>query len=214
MLTWYFRHDQPGAYGVQLPDSIDFVPLINATTDLKALAANQSYHSLLGFNEPDGDVAVDVNVAIDTWPSVVATGKRIGSPSSANPIMYESSWMQEFMKGIAAKGSHVDFIAMHHGSSDGNVTAFQEYLENTYKTWGLPIWVTEWNYVIKAGSPSTPAVVPSDEDEIRYMQEAVKMMNGLDYVERYSWIGALDSHLDLFYNPGNITAEGIAYKAL
>lgn len=57
-------------------------------------------------------------------------------------------------------------------------------------------------------------MLPSDEDEVRYMQDAVKMMNGLDYVERYSFIGALNSKMDLFYNPGNITAEGIAYKAL
>ena len=100
---------------------------------------------------------------------------------------------------------------MHHGSPDGNVTAFQEYLENTYKAFGKPIWVTEWNWVVKGGDPP---VLPSDEDQVRYMQDAVKMMNGLDYVERYSFIGALNSHMDLFFNPGNITKEGIAYKAL
>lgn len=175
------------------------------------MAANSSYHSLLGYNEQDGDVGVDVDFAINTWPSVVATGKRIGSPSSANPVLYESSWLQKFMAGIAAKGSHVDFIAMHHGSPDGNVTAFQEYLENTHQKYNLPIWVTEWNWVIKSGDPP---VLPSDEDQVRYMQDAVKMMNGLDFVERYSFIGALNSHMDLFFNPGNITAEGIAYKAL
>ena len=162
MLTRPPRHDRPGAYGVQLPPSIDFVPLILQTTDLKALAANASYHSLLGYNEPDGDVAVDVDFAINTWPDVVATGKRIGSPASANPVLYESSWLQAFMNGIKAKGSHVDFIAMHHGSPDGNVTAFKEYLENTHEKFGLPIWVTEWNWVIKGGDSP---VLPSDEDQ-------------------------------------------------
>lgn len=95
---------------------------------------------------------------------------------------------------------------MHHGSPDGNVSHFKEYLETTHEKFGLPIWVTEWNW---ANDP-----MPSDEDQVRFMQESVEMMNALDFVERYSFIGALDTKMDLFFNPGNITKEGVAYKAL
>lgn len=55
----------------------------------------------------------------------------------------EGGWFDESMKA----GSHLDFIALHHYSPDGDVAAFREYVEAVYAKYKLPIWVTEWAYI-------------------------------------------------------------------
>lgn len=93
-----------------MPSGIDLVATINVQSDLTALKSS-SYKEMIGYNEPDasGGPAVDKNTAIENWPAVVVTGKRIGSPAPANTNLKAGDWFYDFMSGIAAKGSHVDF---------------------------------------------------------------------------------------------------------
>ena len=58
-----------------------------------------------------------------------------------------------------------------------------------------------------------PPAIPSDEVQIKWMQDSVRMMEGLDIVERYSWERLPNSKMGLFVD-GKLTQEGLAYKAL
>ena len=79
----------------------------------------------------------------------------------------------------------------------------------------LPIWVTEWadiNYDV------SPATVPAQNTQVQFMQEAVAMLDGLEYVERYAWF-ALPENANqpatyLYDSAGDLSPMGTAYKAL
>ena len=209
----YFRTDNPTA-SYKGTSSIDLVPLIDTKSDLNTLATS-SYKEILGYNEPEiaglsGNGTVDVNTAISQWPDVVATGKRIGSPAPGVAKVYEGDWLDLFMQGIAKAGSHVDFIALHYYTTDGDVSDFQSYIEATYTRYNKPIWITEFGYVDYG---TTPPTQPDYPIQIQYMQAAVKMLNGLSYVERFLWCDVPNSGKGEYVN-GELTELGTAYKAL
>ena len=175
--------------------------MVETSTNLATLKSSP-YIELLGYKEPDGTVAVDVNTTINAWPEIVATGKRIGSPSSAAERLVEGNWFDEFMTGIAQKGSHVDFICLHYYSPDGDVSKFESYIEAAYAKYHLPIWVTEWSYINYSTDPPS---LPSREAQVLYVQQAVGMMNGDSQVERYAWVGLPSQGMDLYID-GKATA--------
>lgn len=121
---------------------------------------------------------------------MVATSKRIGSPAPANTKLVQDDWFYDFMSSITQKGSHVDFICLHHYASDGDVNEFQSYIESVYNMYKLPIWVTERAYV---DYMQNPPKVPDDNTQVTYMQVAVKMLDSLSYVERYAWFALPES---------------------
>ena len=188
--------------------------MIDTNSDFKALAAS-SYKEILGYNEPEipglnGNGTVAVSTAISQWPDVVATGKRIGSPAPGVAKVYDGDWLDQFMTGIAQAGSHVDFIALHYYTPDGNLANFQSYIEAQYAKYKLPIWVTEFGYVDYS---MTPPKQPDYDTQIAYMQKAVPMLNSLSYVERFLWCDVPNSGTGEYEN-GALTSLGEAYKAL
>ena len=204
--------DNPAAlFGGSVPAGIDAVPMVNQSTNIAALASTP-YAELLGYNEPDGAVPVPVSFAIENWPAIVSTGKRVGAPASAVPRLVSGGWIDQFMTGIAQKGSHVDFMCVHYSGyvAGGDVNKFQDFLQSYYDKYKLPIWVTAWSMI---NYDVDPPAIPSDEVQVKWMQDAVKMMNGLDIVERYNWEGLPNSKMDLVVD-GKLTPEGLAYKAL
>lgn len=190
--------------------------MIQSTTDLTPLATS-NHTTLLGYNEPDRPAgpAVSVSTAISLWPSVLATNKRIGSPAPAETKLVPGDWFYDFMSGISKNGDHVDFICLHHYSPDGNVTAFRSYIESVHNFYSLPIWVTEWAYVDYAQDPPW---VPDMDSQNAYMQEAVKMLDSLSFVERYAWFALPENESQpgsfLFGKGGEISGRGTAYKGL
>lgn len=217
--TWaYDWSDHPEdsfAISTSVPAGVDLIAMVRTSTDISSLGSS-SYKEIIGYNEPDvSGSAVDVNTAISNWPAVVATGKRIGSPAPANTKLVQGDWFYDFMSGIEAKGSHVDFICLHHYLPTGSVLDFQSYIEGVYNMYRLPIWVTEWAYVDYSQNPPR---VPSDSEQTTFMTAAAQMMEGLSYVERYAWFALPESTVqpatELFDSSGNITPMGTAYKAL
>jgi len=77
---------------------------------------------------------------------------RVGTPAPANNSLVEGDWFFEFMKAIKARGSKVDFIALHHYASGFNsvdtaVANFKAYLQRVHDIYKLLIWVTEFAMV-------------------------------------------------------------------
>ncbi|KAI9696402.1 MAG: hypothetical protein M1836_005680 [Candelina mexicana] len=213
--SWgYDWHDHPKD-SAPAGSNADLVPMINPSSDLGALKAS-SYKEILGYNEPDAGNEpdsghVDVQAAIKQWPDVVATGKRVGSPASATLEDMQGGWFDQFMTGIAKAGSHVDFICLHHYSPDGDISKFRSYIERVYAKYKLPIWVTEWSYINYSTNPPS---VPSTDAQVQYMKDGVKMLNSLDYVERFLWCGLPNNDMNLQDRKGNLTPMGTTYATL
>ena len=132
----------------------------------------------------------------------------------------QGDWFYDFMTQIKAKGSKVDFIALHHYASELNdvnasVTNFQKYIQSVYDTYKLPIWVTEFAMIDYSTNPPT---VPDQGTEAQYLTAACQMLEGLDFVERYAWFAvpqnAKQPATSLADPSGNLNALGNAYKAL
>jgi Glycosyl hydrolase catalytic core len=94
---------------------------------------------------------------------------------------------------------------------DTNSTAFIEYITDFHNTFQRPIWVTEWACQSFTGAPQCSQKHTND-----LMATTQEFMDKTDWVERYSWFGAMtdpvispvDSLLD---KDGDITPLGKQY---
>ena len=142
---------------------------------------------------------------------VKTVGKRMGSPAPAHTSLTEGDWFYDFITTVVKAGSPPDFISLHYYSSNGNVSTFQTCIERVYKMYEIPIWVTERAYIDYSTDPPT---VPSTAEQVTYMQGAVKMLNGMSYVERFAsfavpW-SSVQPASSLFDESGSITPMGTA----
>jgi len=200
--------------------SSQFVPMVFGAQNVAALsdpATLANTDTLLGFNEPDywGQSNMTVTQALDLWPQLMATGKRLGSPAvSTNQTLGAGSWLDSFMKGAADRGYRVDFIAVHYYTDNPDVNAFKAFLDSVHNAYGKPVWVTEW-----ALADWTNLDRFSYADNAAFLTAATKMMDDLDYVERQSWFGTYDgldgpSHTNLYATDGTLTPVGVAFEQL
>ena len=199
----------------------DFVPMIWSGRDMPALADVSKFSAsdvLLGFNEPDHHEQANMSVtqALDLWPQLMATGKRLGSPATTTPgTLGQGSWLDSFMKGAAARNYKVDFVAVHYYSADPSIAAFKSFLEKVHTTYGKPVWVTEWALVDWGNLGRF-----SFAETAKFMAEATQMMDDLDFVEKHAWfatyagLDALDMHTNLFDAAGQLTEPGRTFDKL
>ena len=108
-------------------------------------------NTVLGYNEPDQASQANLLVgdAIYSWPDLLGTGLRVGSPAPSDGG--RSSWLYPFITQADAAGLRVDFCAVHyyqsHNPADAAGCASQMYsfLLDVWNNTHRPIWVTEWN---------------------------------------------------------------------
>ncbi|GAA1888233.1 sigma-70 family RNA polymerase sigma factor [Asanoa iriomotensis] len=217
--SWYYNW---GANNDRMPASgVEFVPMIWGTanaTDATIAQAKREGDTLLGFNEPD--MAEQANMtpakALELWPKLQATGMRLGSPSVAFGAADTGKWLDQFMKGAKSKGYRVDFITLHWYGGDFSSAAvghLKGYIQQVYAKYKLPIWLTEFALIRFDGSG---AHYPTDAQQVAFINGATDMLQGLSYVERYSWFGlpsTADSHTGLYKESGQLTPMGSAYRA-
>ncbi|SNS64388.1 RNA polymerase sigma factor, sigma-70 family [Asanoa hainanensis] len=217
--SWYYNW---GANNDRMPASgVEFVPMIWGTanaTDSTLAQAKREGDTLLGFNEPD--MAEQANMtpakALELWPKLQATGMRLGSPSVAFGAADSGKWLDTFMKGAKDKGYRVDFITLHWYGGDFSSAAVGQlkgYIQQVHAKYGLPIWLTEFALIRFDGSG---AHYPTDAQQVAFINGATDMLEGLSYVERYSWFGLPstgDSHTGLYKESGQLTPMGTAYRA-
>lgn len=185
--------------------------------DHMALAGAGAGPNLLTFNEPDVKTQANMSVeqALDLWPALMATGKRLGSPatSTGNEVGADT-WLGRFMAGVEERGYRVDFIAVHYYPTEPGVEAFRRHLERIHQAYARPIWVTEW----ALADFSRPSRF-SEEEQLRFYRSASEMLDDLPYVERHAWFGLYDG-LDgwdlnsAMIEDGDLTSIGEAYRRL
>jgi hypothetical protein len=216
--SWFYNWSADRA-GASAPN-VEFVPMIwgrgSVTPDNIAKAKSQG-SVLLGFNEPDlaGQAEMSVTEALDLWPTLMATGMRLGSPAPAHSADRPGSWFDQFMSGARARGHRVDFIAVHWYGSDFSPAAvghLKSYLQATHARYGLPIWLTEYSLINFTGTPK----FPTGDQQAAFVRASTAMLESLLYVERYAWF-ALPStapgDTGLYRDANTPTPAGAAYRA-
>ena len=184
--TWSTTHD-----GITGPG---FVPMIwgSGSADAASLdRARQAGPYLLGFNEPDmaGQANMTVDQALALWPTLMNTGKVLGSPAVAFGGDTPGGWLDRFMSGAAAKGYRVDFVAVHWYGGDfttpNAVAQLKQYLEAVHDRYHKPVWLTE--YALIDFSHGTR--FPTDQQQAAFVTASAAMLDGLPWLQRYAWFG-------------------------
>ena len=198
------------------PVNVEFVPMfwvdqkkpqIN-DVDVEIIK-NSNAKAVLGFNEPDA-AGITVEQALDLWPKLMATGKRLGSPAPTTDNVFSGSWLDKFMQGIKARGYRVDFIALHwYGgiTRPDAVMRLKRHLEAVHDKYGLPIWLTEF------GGAYPPWIadekIPTIEQNVHFIKDVCVMLEHNSFIERYAWWGVSAGN-DLYTDP--VTGQKVAPK--
>lgn len=154
---------------------------------------NGTSANILGNNEPENtgdpkEQVVSVAQVLATWPEMMATGRRLGSPAVAGNYQ----WLYEFIDSIDARGWRCDFIAVHaYWYSDWS--SWQSQLAGIRNRTGRPIWITEMNYGADwTGWPGSNTEA-NDANYAIHKQHFAPIIDGLEntsWLERYCVFGA------------------------
>lgn len=186
-ITWYYNWNT----GMDTTPNVEYVP-IRQTQWWPAFApayTKEGYTHLLGFNEPDrpDQANMSVEAAIDSWPALLKSGLRVGSPATSDPY---NAWMGNFMTQAEAKNYRVDYVALHcyWYKSAAQWKSDLQYIYDKYKR---PIWITEWNIGANWTANNFPDDVTTltDANATKHKNDLaaiLAVLEGADYVERYS----------------------------
>ncbi len=213
----------------------------NSSSDLEYVAIRQSrwwpglsqnwssmgINTLVGYNEPDSSSQANIAVAdaLWSWPDLLATGQRVGSPACTDGGV--SSWLLPFMSGIAgapanennAAGLRVDFVAQHYywaaDPSNPSACASQMYnfLLNIWNNTHKPIWITEWNNGAN-WTDNSPYAVPTAAQQQADIAAMTQMLESTPFVERYALYNWVEDGRSLVDSSGNVTSAGTTYSNL
>lgn len=169
---------------------------------------------LLGYNEPDkADQAnMAVGDAIWSWPDLLATGLRLGSPATSDGG--RSGWLYPFISQADAAGLRVDFTAVHYywcfnpADPAGAANQMYNFLKEVYDTTKRPIWITEWNN----GANWTGCADPTAAQQEACVNAMIDMLDSTPWVERYAPYNWVEDVRRLKWDDGALTASGITYR--
>ncbi|MEU3256175.1 glycosyl hydrolase [Streptomyces sp. NPDC006997] len=215
--SWYYNWASSTGE-VAKPDGVEYVPMIwgpGSVTDAELGAAAREGTNLLGFNEPDhpGQADMSPEQALDLWPRLEATGLRLGAPAVASGADLEGGWLDRFMKGADERGLRVDFVPVHWYGADFGPDApehLRRYLQAVHDRYGKPVWLTEYGLIdFSQGTPRYPGA----EEQAAFVGSSTRMLERLDFVERYAWftLSTRTSPTGL-YDGTTANASGQAYR--
>jgi putative glycosyl hydrolase len=144
---------------------------------------------LLTFNEPDqrNQAHMTPAEAAALWPALEKTGLKLGSPA---PAIWFGKWFQQFMALARARHLRVDFIALHFYQDftlPNAVALLRSHVLAVWKLYHRPIWVTEIGTVDTRGWGEPMKHTPTAARALRYMRQAMAMLDSLPFVQRYAW---------------------------
>lgn len=201
--------------------SLAFIPMQwNAVGAPDLPSKLNSTSTLLAFNEPElpDQANMPAALAAQTWLQHIQPlrasreGFRAGSPAISS-APHAVPWLLDFLARIRAAGSDVDFYCLHwYGASLG---AFYDHIWSAYYQLGAdkPAWITEF------AATNWDAARPLGAAEVEgFARESWKYLDGLEWVERYAWFGAMrdcgavGGGAALIAGDGGLTALGRAYR--
>ncbi|MDH6309547.1 hypothetical protein M2451_001913 [Dysgonomonas sp. PFB1-18] len=185
-----------------MPQNCEFVPMFwNGATatqanidKLNALYEEGKIHYVLGFNEPDltGEANMSVSEALTKWKFIcdnLNPGIKLISPATSYPSLSETSWMVQFMDGVAEQNLRVDYIAVHIYQPN-TATLFTDPLKAVYERWGKKIWITEFGVRDDntGGDPAKNRYTPAQM--LSFTQTLLPQIEAMEGVDRYAWFNA------------------------
>ena len=164
-------------------------------------------------NEP-GNSADDhpqsVATVLANWEQHMATGMRLCSPSSHDGSL---GWLKEFMDSIDARGWRCDVLDVHSYWPSGSFYG----LSGWYDKYHRPIWISEWCWGASWNRNGVFNPSLSDADAMSQnaamVKELCELMDGYDFIERYSFWNSEADRSKLYLN-GQLTEAGKNYAAL
>ncbi|WP_144604168.1 glycosyl hydrolase [Algoriphagus algorifonticola] len=182
---------------------------------LQRVIEKDQVNHLLGFNESDNcnDQSGQFNnlckpeVAVGYYENLMKTGMRLGTPAPRENG--PTTWLLEFAELAKARDVRFDFVAVHWydwGSNPANTpnadpqaifNRFKIYLENVYRIYGLPIWITEFN-----ANPNRTNSIQAE-----FLKLALPYLESLDYVERYAYFEPMAANSSNPVEPADLTDE-------
>ncbi|KAH8707066.1 glycosyl hydrolase catalytic core-domain-containing protein [Phaeosphaeriaceae sp. PMI808] len=198
-LRWIYNWDSKSQF---TNTGFEYVPMLHSNrpdhtgpwkrnVEAAVSVVRESPTHLLGFNEPDmcqpggGGSCMSVQEAVDTWQKHMEPLKSLkpkmyfGSPAVTNSGGSNEGleWLRKFLE--QCHDCKVDFICIHWYDSAKNFAYFKQHIEETRKVaQGRPIWITEF----KASG--------SDEEAMRFMDEALPWLDGTSDIHRYAYFMA------------------------
>ncbi|MGC4014045.1 MAG: glycosyl hydrolase [Luteolibacter sp.] len=178
--------------------------------DWKARGAN----SLLGYNEPDSTSQANIAVgdAIWSWPDLLNTGLRVGSPA---PTDGGVAWLESFVNQADAADLRVDYVAVHYYRSyssasnpDGATTQLYNFLKDVYTRTKRPIWLTEFNN----GANWTTGPDPTAAQQAATVAKMMDMLESTPFVERYALYNWVEDVRRVKWDDGSLTDAGVVYR--
>ncbi len=169
---------------------MDFCPMAwNAAWDEDAIRKLKASHPecryILAYNEPNlkDQANMTPSAAAKDWPRLVKAAKELNMKIIAPAMNYGTlsgysepwKWLDEFFAQPGVSIDDVDGIAVHCYMS--HPSAMQWFI-GEFKRYGKPIWLTEfcsWEGNV------------SEKDQMKYMTEAVHILESDKDVFRYAW---------------------------
>ncbi|MCE5185904.1 MAG: discoidin domain-containing protein [Planctomycetaceae bacterium] len=169
---------------------------------------------LLGYNEPDKTDQANMAVgdAIWSWPDLLWTGLRVGSPATSDGG--RSGWLYPFIQQADAADLRVDFVAVHYywcydpANPSGAASQMYNYLKAVHDTTGRPIWVTEWNN----GANWTGCGDPTSAQQAAAIGAMIDMLDSTSWVERYAIYNWVEDCRRVQWDDGWPTEAGNVYR--
>ncbi|WVF66164.1 hypothetical protein IAT40_000904 [Kwoniella sp. CBS 6097] len=235
-VKWWFNWAKNWNQGVMQADGTDidgqFIPMLFDSVSIdNGIPLQDGFTELMGYNEPDlkdKDVAVylEPKAAAELWkPQITQIRENFPSVKIHSPVVASNtSWLKAFFDEICPNNTaedawgncayRPDYVSQHVYST--NVGHFRGAVQQYYKTFGLPIVLSEWACHDWSKDGHRAPV----EEVSEFMEETMGWLDQQDYVVKYAWFGTARSaeHLHGVYEnnrlmdeAGNITPLGRQY---
>ncbi|MDD4637523.1 MAG: glycosyl hydrolase, partial [Bacteroidales bacterium] len=163
---------------------------------------------VLGYNEPDQTNQADMSMQemINGWPSMMASGLRVGSPAYASI----GNGLYTFIRECEHRNYRIDFVALHAYFGGWERSNWTSYFSDAYTNTRRPLWTTEWNNGANWTTEGGSKTEAEQKKDITYILDA---MESTDYFERYSiynWVE--DWRRVIRDNDGSLTPAGEVYR--
>ena len=176
---------------------------------------NGTSANILGNNEPDNvnDDREQVNSVADvlaTWPQMMATGRRLGTPAMSSNL----NWLYEFIDSIDARGWRCEFVAVHsYWYEDWG--SWKSRLTNIHNRTRRPIWITEMNYGANwTGWPGSDTDYGANNEAIlaQHLNPVIDGLEETPWLERYAVYNWVQNCRKVYDNDhGRLTKAGQYY---
>ena len=218
---WFYKWSNNGNSGLER----EYTPMAwgkgaaDDDNDIEIIKNKYKSTHLLAFNEPDdcngqsgqyGNMCV-VDTSLTYYKNLLKSGLRMISPACRQDAVF--GWLNEFNSKSIDENIRIDVIAVHWydwGSNPQNspnanpqdvFNRFVNYVESVHQTYGLPIWITEFN----ANRHRNEWV------HRQFLQLALPYLEETDYIERYAFFPPTTQVANFFDDNNNFTQIGEFY---